>query len=282
MPPEAMTPSIPPAEHLLACDLDGTLIPTTEDRGGIARFRKALQRWEAVVLAYVTGRHLALAEEGIRRFALPEPRWLACDVGTTLYHWDSSGPTPDEGFRDLLVEQAGGWSSREIRERLTGVDGVVLQEAAKQGEFKASFLFDPRVEPALREDPVVTGAGGGSPSTLVWSRDPITGRGLLDVLPPGTGKGHVVQYIRGRHTLSLDQVTYAGDSGNDRDALLQGGFGILMANAPASLVGEIQGEAQRLGIADRIHVPGDPFADGVVEGVRHFRRIREVRVRTES
>lgn len=269
-------------DHLLACDLDGTLIPTTDERGGIGRFREALAGWDGVALAYVTGRHRALAAEGIRDFALPAPRWLACDVGTSLYHWDAGRLREDPGFRNLLLEQAGDWNAQDIRERLTRVEGVVLQEAEKQGEFKASFLFDPRAEPALRQDPAVTGAGNGPASTLVWSLDPITGRGLLDILPPGAGKANAVQYLQGHHGLTLDQVTYAGDSGNDRDALLQGGFGILMANAPGSLVDEIRREARRLGFADRIHVPGDPFADGVVEGVRHFRRIRHAQERTES
>lgn len=264
----------PVIEHLLACDLDGTLIPTTEDRSGIARFRHALGGWEGVALAYVTGRHRALAEEGIRDFALPGPRWLACDVGTTLYRWEGGRPHLDEDFRAALLDRAGGWSAREIRERLTRVDGVVLQEAEKQGEFKASFLFDPRAEPALREDPAVTGGAHGTPSTLVWSLDPLTGQGLLDVLPPGAGKAHAVQVLQQRLGLTLEQVTYAGDSGNDRDALLRGGFGILMANAPGALVEEIRKEARLLGFADRIHVPGDPFADGVVEGIRYFRRIR--------
>jgi HAD superfamily hydrolase (TIGR01484 family) len=268
--------SRPREEHLLACDLDGTLIPTTEDRSGIARFRDALAGWEGVVLAYVTGRHLALAEEGIQGFGLPEPRWLACDVGTSLYSREKGGFHPDQDFRTLLLERGGGWSAREIRERLTRVEGVALQEEEKQGEFKASFLFDPRVEAVLREDPALTEAF----STRVWSLDPITGEGLLDVLPPGAGKADALRYLQDRHGLTLDQVTYAGDSGNDRDALLLGGFGILMANAPEGLVEEIQRDARRLGITHRIHLPGNPFADGVVEGVRHFRRISEAQGRT--
>lgn len=276
----------PPAKgsrrHLLACDLDGTLIPTTEDRSGIPRFREALAGWREVVLAYVTGRHRALAEEGIRGFGLPEPDWLACDVGTSLYRRDRGTLRPDGDFRAHLLERAGAWNAREIRERLTRVEGVVLQEEAKQGEFKASFLFDPDSEAALREDPALTGGAEGVPSTLVWSRDPVTGAGLLDVLPPGSGKADALRHLQARLGLTLDQSTYAGDSGNDRDALLQGGFGILMANAPGSLVEEIRREARRLGVAHRIHVPGAPFADGVVEGVRHFRRIEEIRKHPDS
>lgn len=86
------------------------------------------------------------------------------------------------------------------------------------------------------------------------------------MLPAGAGEADALRYLQDRHTLTLDQVTCAGDSGNDRDALLQGGFSLLMASAPESLVEEILRDARGLGVAHRIHLPGDPFADGAVEG----------------
>jgi sucrose-6-phosphatase len=260
------------ATHLLACDLDGTLIPTRDDDGARNRFRASLGRRGDGLLAYVTGRYLELALEGIETYGLPRPDWLVCNVGTSVHLWGRGGVELDQGYRAAVLREAGKWDADEIRRRLVALPGVELQEAPKQAEFKASFFFEGGEEGALGRHPRVEAlAGGGHPSNLIWSEDPVTGRGLLDILPPGTAKGRAVDYLRRSAGLPLDRVIYAGDSGNDRDALLLGGLGILVANAPGVLRTELRREALRLGLADRLHFSTSPFADGVVEGVRHHR-----------
>jgi hypothetical protein len=63
-------------DALLACDMDGTVIPleTGKERDGeIREFHRLLAKHENVVLAYVTGRHLELGLAGVARYRLPMP-----------------------------------------------------------------------------------------------------------------------------------------------------------------------------------------------------------------
>ena len=73
--------------YLLASDLDGTLIPLERDAQRlreVAELVDAFEASEGLLLAYVTGRHLSLAQAGIEEIGLPSPDWFVCDVGTRL------------------------------------------------------------------------------------------------------------------------------------------------------------------------------------------------------
>ena len=203
--------------------------------------------WEGVVLAYVTGSASGACgggSPGVRTAGTPLAGLRRGDVPLQP---GGGGLPSGPGLQDPPPGAGWGWSAREIRERLPRVRGVTLQEEEKQGEFKASFLFDPRAEPALREDPALADAPPRRWSG-VWIPSP--GRGSWIVLPPGGGEG-------GRTPVSPGSACpdpgpgdlTRGDSGNDRDALLQGGFGILMANAPGEPGGG--GPARRPSPGDR-------------------------------
>ena len=105
---------------------------------------------------------------------------------------------------------------------------------------------------------------------MVVSLDERSDRGLLDVLPDGVGKATAVAYLRDRLDLAEEALVFAGDSGNDRDALLLPCPSIVVANAPASLKADLQAEADGAGTGDRLYFARSPFASGVVEGLRHF------------
>ena len=73
--------------RLLCTDLDRTLIPNgaqAESPGAREHFRQLVGR-EEVTLAYVSGRHRALIEQGIAEYGLPQPDYAIADVGATIY-----------------------------------------------------------------------------------------------------------------------------------------------------------------------------------------------------
>jgi HAD superfamily hydrolase (TIGR01484 family) len=278
---------MPSTSTLLATDLDGTVIPPEgadlgDSDGGVRAFRHAVdaprRARDGVTLAYVTGRHLAFALEGIAGAGLPAPDLLACDVGTSVYHpqhgdasTDAGTWRPDAAYRARMREALGGVDASEIRHALRKtVPDLVLQEAEKQAEFKVSYYAPgpPRLDELV--DAVRAGLAGVAPVTLVASVDPADGRGLIDVLPRGVAKDRALAFMRAELGVTSDATLYAGDSGNDRAALLSGVLAVLVGNAPGALAHDLKGEARARGLGERLYVASAPFAHGVLEGCRHF------------
>ncbi len=260
--------------YLLAADLDGTVIPLEDDkrhRRQVAEFAAAVQAPSNLILAFVTGRYLALACEGIEDFGLPEPDLLVCDVGTSLYRRSKAGYQVDKVYRGRMQEAIGGMTARRLRAALQDVPGLELQEEEKQGEFKISYFLPE----GPQGDALVTTVRRrvereGAAVSLVYSHDAVGRRGLLDLLPAGVGKDFAVRYLHDHTGVAEDRLVYAGDSGNDRAAMLSGYHVIVVGNAPDALKADLRREAALLGIADRLYFAREAYAAGVLEGLRHF------------
>jgi hypothetical protein len=230
----------------------------------VARARPGL------ALAYVTGRDLGMTLDGVERWTLPVPDFMACDVGTTIYHKRTDGFVVDEGYAERMRDAFGGLDAADVLGMLEDVPGVRPQPAAMQGAHKASLFF-PWDEWSLAE-PAVTRrlADSGVRADLVVSRDIVTGDGLLDIVPAGGGKGGAVPYLADLLELSIDRVIFAGDSGNDREALLSGARSVLVGNAPDHVRSDLREEARARRLEDRVYLAEAEGAEGVVEGLIHW------------
>jgi HAD superfamily hydrolase (TIGR01484 family) len=252
--------------------LDGTLIPLERDAqrlGEVAEFVRAVDASVNLMLAYVTGRHLSLAREGIAEIGLPLPDWFVCDVGTSVYRRTDGGFEPDETYRGSMRAAFGGLSGADVRAAIGAVEGLELQEEEKQGEFKVSYYSKGRPEPYV--EPVQSRLDAANAKVnLVPSHDPVTDRGLLDVLPAGIAKDYAVRYLHDHSGVDEQRLVYAGDSGNDRAAMLTGFRVIVVGNADEELKKDLGIEAVAQGIAERIYFAEHPYARGVLEGLRHF------------
>jgi HAD superfamily hydrolase (TIGR01484 family) len=257
---------------LLASDLDGTLIPLDRDAHhlqGVEEFVRAVNAAPGLGLAYVTGRHLALAEDGIAEVGLPLPDWFVCDVGTSVYRRTDSRFALDSAYQAEMKEALGGLSSDDVRAALGGIDGLALQEAEKQADFKLSYYTRGRHEPYV--PPVERAlAEAGARCSVIASYDPLTHRGLLDVLPAGVAKDYAVCYLQRETGLDPDHLVYAGDSGNDRAAMLAGFRAIVVGNADRVLKDELAVAAATSDLVDQLYFAEQPYARGVLEGLRHF------------
>ena len=258
--------------NLLASDLDGTLIPLERTPERLAEVRSlvdALQSADGLLLAYVTGRHLALARSGIVEVGLPDPDWFVCDVGTSVYRRTDGGYVADEGYRSAMREAFGGISAVDVQRALGSIEGVSLQEKEKQGEFKVSYYTQGRHERYL--EPVHASLDStGAQVSLVASYDPVSKRGLLDILPAAVAKDHAVHYLQLRTSVDGDGLVYAGDSGNDRAAMLAGYKAIVVGNADDALKRELAERAAAEGLVGRIYFARQAYAAGVLEGLRHL------------
>jgi HAD superfamily hydrolase (TIGR01484 family) len=252
--------------------LDGTLIPLERDAHRLREVRQLVDALEAAQdlrLAYVTGRHLELALEGIEEVGLPLPEWFVCDVGTSVYHRADGQFTIDDEYREAMRDALGGLSGSDVRRAVGDIDGLSLQEEEKQAEFKVSYYTDGRPEPFLDRVRARLDSAGATVN-LVDSFDPVSKRGLLDVLPAGVAKDYAVRYLQKHTGVDRERLVYAGDSGNDRAAMLSGCRVIVVGNADAALLEDLQRDSAARGLSEQIYFAEHSYARGVLEGLRHF------------
>jgi len=257
---------------LLASDLDGTLIPLERDAHRLREVEElvtALESTPGLGLAYVTGRHLSLAAEGIAEVGLPAPDWFVCDVGTSVYRRSGDSFMADTAYRSQMRAAFGGLSGTDVRAAVGEIDGIELQEDEKQAEFKVSYYTEGRHEPFVATVRARLDEAGAK-ANVVASFDPISERGLLDVLPAGVAKDYAVRYLHDHAGVGEDHLVYAGDSGNDRAAMLCGYRVIVVGNADTALKDDLVRESAARGITERIYFAKHPYARGVLEGLRHF------------
>lgn len=259
-------------DRLLATDLDGTVIPpelTAERVAEVEAFASAVRDRDGLALAYVTGRHFEHALDGIGRTGLPRPDFLVCEVGTVIYRRDGEGYFVDDGYRSVMADALGAEGAR-VGEALARHPALELQPAGHQGEHKASFFGPWPITDDLLDELHEIAAESGARVGFVVSRDVVTGRGLVDVLPEGGAKDRAVRHLSSLLDLDASHVVFSGDSGNDRAALLAGFRGVVVGNAPEDLVDELEAEAERRGLRELIYFAQARYAAGVLEGCRHF------------
>lgn len=257
---------------LLASDLDGTLIapePSQRHIDAVSDFGERV-RARGLTLMYVTGRHLQLALSGIDDAGLPRPDVVACDVGTSLYWPVKDGFRLDEEYRAKTESIPGVMTAADIRYLLDREPGFRLQEPAKQADFKVSYYVDVEQDRDSVVETLERRLDSGRRTRLVWSRDATTGVGLLDVLPAAVGKETAVAFAARRLSRSREEVIFAGDSGNDRDAILAGWRAIVVGNARTDLKEELRSHARRRRLDERVYFAESEVAGGVIEGLGHF------------
>jgi HAD superfamily hydrolase (TIGR01484 family) len=248
------------------------LIPLERDANRLRQVSELVASIEAtpsLQLAYVTGRHLSLGLQGIAEVGLPEPSWFVCDVGTSVYRKTEAGFAIDEAYRAQMRAAFGGLAGEDVRSAIGSVEGIALQEDEKQSEFKVSYYTEGRHE-AFVDVVRARLEAAGAQINLVASFDPVSERGLLDVLPAGVAKDFAVRYLHDHTGVDESRLVYAGDSGNDRAAMLAGYRVIVVGNADGALKEDLGAESAVRGITDKIYFAEHPYARGVLEGLRHF------------
>lgn len=264
---------------LICTDLDGTLIPDgrgPEPAAARRLFGRVTTRPE-VTLAYVTGRHRTLVEEAIDELSLPAPDFVVADVGTTVYEVERGRWRSSESWRERLAAEWAGDVAPRVAAALRALPGLRLQQQSRQAEFKVSFCVDGAVDvdELLRK---VEGrlATEAARARLIFSRDS-RGTGLLDVVPPGSGKLAAVEFLIEALGLQPERVVFSGDSGNDLEVLASRLPAVLVANADA----EVEKQARRLaaanGSTECLYVAcggllgmNGNYASGILEGLVHF------------
>ncbi|WP_286887021.1 HAD-IIB family hydrolase [Aneurinibacillus sp. UBA3580] len=231
--------------HLLATDLDGTLV------GDEAALRALLRYYDEqpynVVLIYNTGRHLCSALSLLSQEKLPRPDILITDVGTEIYYGEEL--EPDKEWRSKI---AAWWRPAEIERIASECPGLIPQDIPVR--HRLSYTVQDvaavrEVESRLKKAQI--------PHKLIVS----SGRDV-DILPPICGKGEALRYVLESRGWCDANVLVAGDSGNDHEMITLG--------YPAVIVGNAQQELLELKEHPLIFRAEKVCAGGIHEAWEHF------------
>jgi len=254
---------------LFAADLDGTLLPNTSKEppnGCIERTRGLLQFLLAndCPVCYISGRYLALAREGRKVFNLPVPTYWVCNVGSEIY--DQFGRA-HKAWGDLL----GASFDHEAMWRAVADidDGLQPQEQEKQGPHKFSMYYPQAAPLTLQNDLLHCLRTFRHGFRLIHSVEETSGKGLLDVLPDNAGKAPALQFLAKSHSKPPRKTFFAGDSGNDLDALTSGVCGTMVGNTPPELRSHAR-DLQARTAGSHLYIAKDFYGDGVIEGLKAF------------
>lgn len=267
---------------LLVCvDLDRTLLPNGEaPESPLARplFRRFAARPE-VTIAYVTGRDRGQVERAIARWDLPQPDFVAADVGTTLYTVGAAAAwTEWTDWRDAIGRDWLGRTAADLAPLVSGLPGLTPQPPERQGRFKLSYTAPADADGAALCDAAMRRLdAAGIAAATVWSIDETVPVGLLDILPQSATKQGAVEFLMLRLGFAAARTLFAGDSGNDLPVLCGPLRTVLVANASAAVRATALACAAESGKGDRLYLAHGGFlgmngayAAGILEGIAHF------------
>ena len=292
--PIEITSETPLMTQLLLCtDLDRTLIPNgdrQESENARRRFAEVACRPE-ITLVYVSGRDRNLVEKAIAEFAIPEPGWVIGDVGSSLYQLQpnhrAGGQSDHAGKPSWLFSRAWqeeisldwpGFARKQIAETLKDFGELVPQEPERQGSYKLSYYLPIGFElEKLRSKITSKHEERGVHSCLIYSVDPQTQQGLLDVMPLRATKLHAVEFLMKQLGITAANTVFAGDSGNDMPILTSSVPSVLVANADPDIIEEARSCSIEKGTSEFLYLAKDNFlgmngnySAGILEGLAHY------------
>jgi sucrose-6-phosphatase len=257
--------------NVLATDLDGTLIPLNDDplhRQDLLRLTDHFQSQDDT-LVFVTGRHLESTLQAIVDHNLPRPDWIICDVGTTICRRSEGGSyIQASGYAERLSSIIATSSIESVREQLSVMHELRLQEPEKQGPFKLSFYTSGNDIHAITRR--VEAAIGDQPFCVIASVDPFNGEGLVDVMPRNASKGFALRWWAEATGHDAVRIIFAGDSGNDLAALTAGYLSIVVGNASKHVIDQTRASHRAEGWDHRLYIANGCATSGVLEGCLHY------------
>jgi sucrose-6-phosphatase len=207
------------ATHILATDLDGTLVGDKESLNSLWNFYAAQDYQTSLV--YITGRHFESAMSLIHEEELPMPDVLVTDVGTEIHLGKKM--LKDLDWQELMEQN---WQPQRIQSIAGKVPGLTSQRLPVTNRCSYYAENEAAVElfgQHLEEQQI--------PHKLIFS-----GGRDVDVLPAGSGKGQALQYILEKFGLNDSKLLVAGDSGNDAEMLTLGFPSVIVGNAQPELL----------------------------------------------
>lgn len=233
------------AKHILATDLDGTLVGDPEGLEQLLNFYK--EQIYDVSLIYITGRYYDSALSLIETENLPIPDILVTDVGTSIYTGESFAKDVEWETR-----MKANWMPDRIEAIASEIPGLTKQPMLLENRCSYYVSEAQPVEEFKHQL-----AASGIPHKLIFS-----GGRDVDVVPEESGKGQALQYLLNKYEAQDAKLLVAGDSGNDLEMLTLG--------FPSVIVGNAQPELLECEEHPLIFRAKKGFAGGIHEAWTHF------------
>jgi hypothetical protein len=237
-------------------------------------------------LVYVSGRSQQLILSAIKEYELPPPAIAITDVGTRIYHIEQSiskdQPASvwklDHDWERYLGHNWHTENISRLRQKLDQHDGLKLQEAEKQTEFKLSYYLDMRYYNSdIKSEIEQICKDLSLDCNIIKSHDETTDTGLLDILPGNASKYHAIRFLMDKYSITEKEIVFCGDSGNDMEVLVSEIPAVLVNNAQQS----VKHQAQQLSAAKQhttqLYIASGEFyglngnyCSGILEGLAYY------------
>ncbi len=238
------------AEKLIVTDIDNTLLG---DEKFTKEFSELLRnKQEKVRFAVATGRTVNSALDVLRKNNIPHPDVIISSVGSEIFYNYEGKLIFAKGWEAHISYQ---WDRNKIKRLLDQLDFLNYQEEETQRKFKVSYYTSDvkdnidRIKEILIQNKIK--------ANVIFSHNQ-----FLDILPHRASKGKAIRYLAYRWNIPYENILVAGDSGNDEEMLKGDLLGVVVANYSKELE-ELRGNK-------RIYFSKDPFAGGIIDGIRHY------------
>tara|TARA_R110002110_G_scaffold362241_1_gene572043 strand:- start:124222 stop:126363 length:2142 start_codon:yes stop_codon:yes gene_type:complete len=237
-------------DRMIVSDLDQNLLGDDE---ALARFIEQIRSHrKSVTFAIATGRRVDSALALMKKYNIPSPDVLISSLGTQIHYGQAL--SEDVLWTDHIDHD---WSPRRIRQSLSGLAGLELQERQHQTSSKISYYTQVRGSPTVEEINTVLRKAEIN-ANVVFSFGQ-----FVDVLPSRASKGQALRYVAQRLDIPLDQVLVAGGSGADEDMMRGNTLGVVVANRHDE-------ELSTLADVERVYFARSAYAEGVLEAIDYY------------
>ena len=237
-------------DRMIVTDLDQNLVG---DLGALPRFIELLRaRRKSVSFVIATGRRLDGALALIKKHRIPTPDVLISSLGTRIHYGQDLHE--DDMWTDHIDHD---WSPRRIRQTLSRLPGLKLQENREQSAFKISYYYDVAQAPSIEEiNALLRKAEITAVTTLSFGQ-------FFDVEPSRASKGQALRYVAQRLDIPLDNILVAGGSGADEDMMRGNTLAVVVKNRHHE-------ELSLLPDVDRIYFANGSYATGILEAIEYY------------
>jgi sucrose-phosphate synthase len=250
---QSMAKRMSSISYLLVSDIDNTL---TGNEEAMDELKQLLVEYrDTVGFGIATGRDLESAKEVLEYYDFPRPDVLITSVGAEMFY--GKNLIFDKGWAHFIRRR---WYPDRIRKSLESFEALELQpDFGAYGDYKVGYNVRENTDIETLLSKVRLALDEAKLSYhLIFSHNR-----FLDILPYRASKGAAVKYLAWKWHIDLKSVITAGDSGNDADMFIKPIPGIVVANYEPAL--------EDLRKMKNIYFAKEPYAQGVIEGLRKFK-----------
>lgn len=255
------TRRLPQLDRLVIADIDNTL--TGNDDALHEFFDLISEADEHVGFGIATGRRYEDVIHLMKENDFPNPEVLITSVGTEIYY--GKNLTLDTSWQKHIDFR---WEPERVREVLSGVEGLFIQEDNEQSKYKISYKVDFEVAPKPAQLKKILRENGVRAKCIVSLNM------FLDIIPSRAGSGISIRHMAYKWGFPLEHILIAGDSGNDEEMLAGNTLGVV--------VGNYSRELEKLRKYPRVYFAEQEHAAGIIEGIHYYNFFDQITIPNEK